>query len=380
MFGILFVCAAASFTLSAMIVATKAWHGGRTLDNEMNGAQKFHKIAVPRVGGLAIVFGILLVLALARFDYLEIRYGADLESVFSLVVASLPVFAAGLAEDMTKRVSVKARLLAAFASALLACWLLEVYLPRLGISGLDDMLILITPVCILITVVAVTGVTNSINIVDGFHGLAGSTVVIVLAGMGFLAMEHGDDLVLEIAAIGISATLGFLWVNYPTGRLFVGDGGAYFMGFWVAEVAVLLIFRNPTISTWQVLAVCAYPVIEVLYSIYRKKIVRKTNATVPDRLHLHMLVYRRLVCRIIPYDGQRPWIRNAAVAFVIAPGVVLTTVTALVAGSTAPGAIAVVLLEVLIYMAVYTRLVRGHWRLNPKMMFWLRTATGNKHV
>ncbi|MBC7500211.1 MAG: glycosyltransferase family 4 protein [Herminiimonas sp.] len=359
-FDIVMVAAIASFTISMLIVYTQAWHGKYSLDYDLAGIQKAHKAPIPRVGGIAVVTGILVVIILSAIDDPYSVRHVDVDGLFLILLAGMPAFLAGLQEDLTKKVSVKMRLLATFTSALLACWLSGAYLSRLDIPGIDTLLGFV-PIAVCVTAFAVAGVANSINIIDGFNGVAGSAVVIILTGLGFLAWEAGDVFIVYLALAGIGATLGFLAVNYPTGRLFLGDGGAYLLGYLLAEVAVLLVIRNPTINAWQVFAICAYPVIEVVFSIYRRKVIRKLSPGAPDRLHLHTLIYRRLVCQRIPVNRYRPWIRNAAVACVVASWIAMTTFMSVAFGTTISGALAVLLLQVMAYLTAYKRLVRGRW-------------------
>ena len=281
------LAALVSFLACKLIVVTQRWHGALSLDGDMRGKQKFHTIAVPRIGGVGLMLGMVIALAWIHLGSpAPVRTDVS-TGVLALIVSSLPVFAVGLIEDLTKRVSVRLRLGLTLTSALLACWSLQAILPRVDLPLIDDALAF-APVAVLATAVAVTGVTNSINIIDGFNGIAGSTVIAILAGMGFLGWRLDDMLVLNLALLGLGATAGFMMMNYPRGRLFLGDGGAYLLGFWCAEIAVLLVSRHPEISSWQVLAICAYPVTEVLYSMYRKKVLRKMSPTIPDRLHLHL--------------------------------------------------------------------------------------------
>ena len=65
--------------------------------------------------------------------------------------------------------------------------------------------------------------------------------------------------------------LGFFVWNFPAGLIFLGDGGAYFLGFYLAELAILLLHRNPEVSPMFPLLLCIYPVFETLFSIYRRK-------------------------------------------------------------------------------------------------------------
>jgi hypothetical protein len=171
--------------------------------------------------------------------------------------------------------------------------------------------------------------------------------------------------VAELAILGLGATFGFLLVNFPKGRLFLGDGGAYFLGFWVSEVAVLLLVRNPSVSAWQVLAICAYPVIEVLFSIYRRKILRQSSPGSPDGLHLHTLVYRRVVSRVFSLNKDLPWQRNAAVTCVMVPWVAGAALASVVAGATVVNSMIIVAAQLIIYMLVYARIVRGRWWGQP---------------
>jgi len=358
--------AIASFMLCVLIVYTQRWHGNRSMDSEMDGVQKFHKRPVPRIGGCALIAGMLTAAGLGMLGLDDSTSGSEKSAMLCalLLLAAAPIFLAGLLEDLTKGISVSFRLVAAFVSAFLASWLLGATLPRLDIPGID-LLLRIAPLGMVVTAIAVAGVANSINIIDGFNGLAGSVSVIILAGLGLVAWQAGDLQVATLAVTGIGAATGFLLINYPTGRVFLGDGGAYLLGFWIAEVAVLTVVRNPNVGAWQILAICAYPVIEVLYSIYRKKVVRKMSPGLPDRLHFHMLVYRRFICRLIPENSAQPWIRNALVTCAIATVLAPLTLLSVRYGETIAGALSMLLIQIFLYLAIYARLVRGHWCLNP---------------
>lgn len=360
---ILVTAAIGSMVACGLIVATQRWHGALSLDH-LSGKQKVHMIAVPRIGGAGMVLGVA-----CAFAQMRAAPGAPdevNEGVAALMGASLPVFAIGLVEDLTKRVSVRMRFGFMLAASLLACWALGAVLPRVDLPFVDDLLELrLLAVCV--TVLAVAGVTNAVNIIDGCNGLAGSTAIAILAGLGFLGWRCGDALVLELALLGIGAAIGFLLLNYPRGLLFMGDGGAYFLGFWCAEIAVLLVCRHPEVSAWQVLALHAYPVIEVLFSIARR--AGKGDPTMPDRLHLHTLLLRRCVSRLLPPDPRRPWARNAAVAALLAPWSAAWTVAVTALGGSGTIAALLLGLHTLAYVALYARLVRGRWRFRPGAIF-----------
>jgi UDP-N-acetylmuramyl pentapeptide phosphotransferase/UDP-N-acetylglucosamine-1-phosphate transferase len=348
---------AISAFVSICIVLSQSWHGKLTLDSDLNGVQKFHKRAVPRIGGLAIFAAVVLMLWLAG-DRLTFEPSGRMELAGLLVFASLPAFVAGVVEDMTKRVSARLRLMASIASALSASLMLDATVADVDIWGVDFLLTW-PPVALAVTAVFVAGGVNAVNIIDGFNGLAATVVSLMLLALGLVGWHVGDTLVTALAFLGLGATVGFLLVNYPNGRLFLGDGGAYFLGFWVAELAVLLLVRNPVVNPWQVLSICAYPIIEVLYSIYRRKFVRKASPGSPDCLHLHTLVYRRLVPRVV--SGGQAWRRNAAVVCLIAPFVALALAFTVLWGHTLLSAVTLVGIQLAAYIAVYARLVRGRW-------------------
>jgi UDP-N-acetylmuramyl pentapeptide phosphotransferase/UDP-N-acetylglucosamine-1-phosphate transferase len=344
------IAALASLCVCSLVVATQRWHGALSLDRTLTGKQKFHKVPVPRIGGVGMVLGVACACALAPV--------AMEPGVAALLGAALPVFGIGLLEDLTKRVSVRLRLAFTLASGLLAWWMLDAVLPRLDLPLVDGLLAFL-PLALVVTVVAVAGVTNAINIIDGFNGLAGSTAIAILSGTAFLGWRCGDALVLELALLGIAAAAGFLVLNYPRGLLFMGDGGAYFLGFWCAETAVLLVCRNPAAVAWQVLALHAYPVTEVLYSIFRKKVLRGMSVTMPDRLHLHMLIHRRCLRIRLPREAVRPWLRNAGVAALVAPWTAAWTLAVVALGGSGPAAALLLAVHAVAYVALYLRLLRG---------------------
>jgi UDP-GlcNAc:undecaprenyl-phosphate/decaprenyl-phosphate GlcNAc-1-phosphate transferase len=211
-----------------------------------------------------------------------------------LLLAATPAFIGGLLEDITKNVGVAQRLLFTMISAAIGTWLLGAVINRLDIPLLDNAMHWL-PFAIVFTVFAVGGVANSINILDGYNGLAAGFSIIVLIALAAVAAQVNDNLVLMVSVSMIGTMLGFLAWNWPKGKIFMGDGGAYLLGFILAELSVLLVSRNPSVSPWFPLLLLAYPVFETLFSIYRRKLVRKSTPGHPDALHLHHLIFKRLV-------------------------------------------------------------------------------------
>lgn len=279
-----------SFFVALLVIRYSHLHPHLTADSDLLGVQKFHTSPVPRIGGVAIILGVLLALCLRYFQNLEVGTFGLL-----LIVSALPAFFSGLIEDLTKKVGVRIRLLATVASAGLAGYFLNAWLNSVQIFGIDNLMLAYPLVAIFITCFAVSGVANSFNIIDGYNGLSGMVAVIILSGITYVAFQVGDHSIMIAALAMIGALLGFLVWNYPRGLIFLGDGGAYLVGFWVAELCVLLTARHPEVSKWFPLLLCFYPIFETLFTIYRRVIIKNSHPGMPDASHLHQLIYMRIV-------------------------------------------------------------------------------------
>lgn len=276
-------------TLSVIHFAKTRGSNLNLLDHDLSGPQKFHARAVPRVGGVGLTAALVAVV--------PILWVADETAgrlLAGLLLCGAPSFAAGLTEDFTKRVSPRVRLLATAVSAMLALWFVGAAILRTGIPGLDWIASFALGSA-LITVFAVAGIANSVNIIDGFNGLASMCAVIMLAAVSYVAYQVGDATIGALALAGIGAVLGFFIWNFPAGLIFMGDGGAYFLGYFVAELSILLLVRNPQVSPLFPLLVCVYPIFETLFSIYRRRVLRSVPPSMPDGIHLHSLIYRRVM-------------------------------------------------------------------------------------
>lgn len=340
--------AGVSLLVSVLLVLTKRWHGRFTMDSH-EGIQKCHTLPTPRVGGIAIAAGALLAYALAHSDRQAL--------LGPLLLASTPAFAFGLLEDLTKRVSVHARLLATMSCGVLGWAITGQSITDANMPGLD-WLLNFTLISVAFTAFAVGGVANAINIIDGFNGLAAGAVVIVLTIFGYMAMALGDTDLARACLIFACAVAGFLLVNWPLGKLFLGDGGAYFLGFAIAWISVLLLVRHTEVSAWAPLLVCGFPIIEVMFSIARRH-RRKTGFGNPDRLHLHSLVRRRIVRRLLPHASSLA--RNSVAGAVMWGAVLLP---ALIAQQwPTHTAVLVIGLAVcaLLYRTIYARLTQFRW-------------------
>jgi UDP-N-acetylmuramyl pentapeptide phosphotransferase/UDP-N-acetylglucosamine-1-phosphate transferase len=121
--------------------------------------------------------------------------------------------------------------------------------------------------------------------------------ICILIAITYVAYKNNDLEIMYASLTFTGAVIGFFTYNYPRGLIFLGDGGAYLIGFVIACLSCLLVIRNDAISPWFPLLLNIYPIYETIFSIWRRKIYQKTNPSFPDRMHLHTLIYRRFLKR-----------------------------------------------------------------------------------
>jgi UDP-N-acetylmuramyl pentapeptide phosphotransferase/UDP-N-acetylglucosamine-1-phosphate transferase len=358
-------CFIVSMLATFFIMKSSMRHAHMSADHDLSGPQKFHARAVPRIGGLGIMCAVLAGLLMAHFKSPQLS-----PSLMLLVVSSMPAFLSGITEDLTKSVSPTRRLIATAASAGLGIWLLDAVITQTDIPGIDQ-LITWLPLAMLFTVLVVTGLANAVNIIDGFNGLASMCVFMMFLALAYVAYQVGDNFVFSAALIVAGAILGFFVWNFPAGLIFLGDGGAYLLGFLLAELSVLLIHRNPSVSPIFALLLGAYPIFETLFTIYRRKVVRGVDTSAPDGIHLHTLIYRRLIRWTIAGNpqGKRLTRRNSMTSpylWILCLGSVIPCV---IWWDSTQALSAFLLLFVVSYIWLYSRIVRFK---TPRWMIFRR--------
>lgn len=274
---------ALSASICAILILTKQLHM-TSREGDTGAVQSAHVVPTPRVGGIAIGVGLVASIFLVP-DALQWTY--------ALFVASLlPVFCAGLAEDLGYGVSPRNRLIAAALSSGLAILLLQAWVGRADVPGVD-WLLTFAPVAIVFTMFATAGVCNAFNLIDGLNGLSAGTGVITAIGLAAIAHLSGQPQIATMSFMLVAALMGFLVFNFPWGKIFLGDAGAYSLGHALAWVSVILMFRVSDLTPWAVVLVFFWPLADTGFAIYRRR--RSGRPTdQPDRLHYHQLVMRAI--------------------------------------------------------------------------------------
>jgi UDP-N-acetylmuramyl pentapeptide phosphotransferase/UDP-N-acetylglucosamine-1-phosphate transferase len=259
------------------------------LDHDI-GVQKFHSWKAVRIGGLPIYISLWL------SGILVYKFNIDFANYyFKFLIASTPVFLGGILEDFTRKVGPKERLIAAFVSGILVYFLIGIHLTRVDLPGLDYILSEFTLFSVIFTAFALAGVSNAVNIIDGFNGLASGVAIIIFSVYAYVSYLVGDVFLFNVCLIIIGALIGFFVWNFPYGKIFLGDGGAYLIGFLAGLVGVMLVERHKEVSAWFPLLLLMYPVYETIFSIIRKKYLRESSPFEPDPVHFHMLIHKRVV-------------------------------------------------------------------------------------
>lgn len=304
-----------TFSIGAVIVILGRFMpslNGR--QSALRAIQATHKRPTPRLGGVAI-FGALIVSSMFAPAEVSSRYG------FFILSASV-LFLVGLVEDLCGGVSPWKRLLAAAVASILVILTLEVWLPRTGVPVLEPYMenwLVGTALTLLVTV----GMANGFNLIDGVNGLAAFTACVSAAALALIAEQAGYVAMVQLATMLFVCILGFLLLNYPLGLIFLGDAGAYTLGFVLSWFGISILLNVPDASPWAILLTMFWPVADTLLAMFRRA-RRKAPAMKPDRLHVHQLVMRTLEIYLLGRD-QRPLANSlttlALAPFVIAPAV-----------------------------------------------------------
>jgi UDP-GlcNAc:undecaprenyl-phosphate/decaprenyl-phosphate GlcNAc-1-phosphate transferase len=265
-----------------------------------SGVQKIHVHPVPRIGGVAVILAFGLICLLDPLGPV----------IVGLIAGAAIALVGGLVEDVTGKFGPGARLAVTLIAATTTYALTGAAIVRLDMPMLDSLLHW-NWFAVPFTLLAVAGVAHSINLVDGHNGLSAGIAIVALAAFAVLAGHVGDSELARVSILLIAALAGFLALNFPYGRLFMGDGGAYSVGFVLAFLGVLLVMRHDAVSPWFPLAVLALPVWETIFSALRRMLWDRTHPGDPDSRHLHSLIYRKLAWRLVPDDSSHGWrVRN----------------------------------------------------------------------
>ena len=245
--------------------------------------QRIHLNETPRLGGL------IFILSLTSFVVLS-NSNESIQLLKIILICLIPIIIVGIKEDLFHNVEPVTRLLA----LLFVGWLFVVKftgpLPVLTNIPFIGKLLLLPGGLSFFYILSMAGIANGMNMIDGVNGLCGAVTLTILSTLLFLSYKTSDITMLSLIFIMILFFIPFMLMNYPYGRIFLGDLGAYSLGLILSMVTIIFFGRHPEISPWVGALVLIYPAIEVIFSLLRR-IIFGTSVFKPDLRHLHLEIY-----------------------------------------------------------------------------------------
>lgn len=237
-------------------------------------ARKMHVNTMPRLGGLSIVCGVILGLVIVQ------PYSAGLIGVY---VGGLIIVATGVMDDLFSiRPVVKliGQILAALSVMTSGLLIDKLTVPIIGTIDLGIL-------SYIVTIFWVVGMANAINLVDGLDGLAAGVSAIALTSIVVTAIMDYRLIVIQLSVVVIGSTLGFLYHNFYPAKIFMGDTGALFLGYTIAVISMLGLFKNVAVFSFLgPIIIVAIPVFDTLFAIIRRAL-NGQRIGVADKKHIH---------------------------------------------------------------------------------------------
>jgi UDP-GlcNAc:undecaprenyl-phosphate/decaprenyl-phosphate GlcNAc-1-phosphate transferase len=245
--------------------------------------QRLHQDEVPRIGGL-IIYSFLTFTAFFVFH-------SHLLNI--ILISAIPIIFIGTKEDIFHNTSPKLRLVSMIITSSLFVYLLPTNLPELDFPFINQVLSfsLLKEIFFIFSILVVI---NGNNLIDGVNGNMALTNIIQLSVLTFFALAVNDSYISEVYLILIIPLVIFLIFNFPFGKVFSGDTGAYFYGFSISASVIYLFGKYEYLITWNAVLILIYPSIELLFSVVRKKLFENKSSFKADSRHLHSLIFRYL--------------------------------------------------------------------------------------
>ncbi|MCS7090998.1 MAG: MraY family glycosyltransferase [Verrucomicrobiota bacterium] len=241
-----------------------------------------HAEPIPRAGGLVLA-GVFLVTAVVTHGLLPVNPGRVAEN-WGIVVLSLAMFALGFVDDL-RPLGARKKLAVQILISLLACfWVARIELLRNPLTG---EVLELGWWGISLTVLWLVAFTNLINLIDGLDGLAGGLSLMLMLLLAYVGWHTGAVFPMAAAAALAGGLVAFLRYNFPPARIYLGDGGAYFLGFLTGLVAMRLSHKGTVAAALVApLFALALPIIDTTLAVLRRGL-KGLPLFRPDRKHLH---------------------------------------------------------------------------------------------
>lgn len=258
----------------------------RVVDNPLGDILKIHTKATPHLGGIAVFLAFVVSMIFAELFFEQLTFGVM--PLSALLASALAFFLLGVWDDIRwKHISTinpRLKLLLLVVVSLSAAFILK-------FSGVTFLFIPFIVVEIAFAFLYILGLVNAINFEDGLDGLAGGVGSLSLLGFVVVGAITGSPFVFSVALVCLGGFLAFLVFNFPPAKIFMGDGGAFFLGFVLAFLAILLSRPYDIVSVAGPLLIIGVPIFDTAATITRR-IFNRTSPFLGDRDHLYDKIFR----------------------------------------------------------------------------------------
>lgn len=236
--------------------------------------RKVHQRIMPRIGGLGIFIGVLA-------GY--IAGGLYSQHITGISIGAIIIIAVGILDDLYE-LSPKIKFLGQLAAAaVVVCTGLKIDIISIPFIGDFELSFW----SYIITIFWIISIINAINLIDGLDGLSAGISSISIATIGTMAFIADKSLIFTISIILLGSTLGFLYYNFHPAKIFMGDTGSLFLGYSIAVLSLLGLYKSVTLFSFIVpIIILGVPVFDTSFAIIRR-IVNKRPISAPDKSHLH---------------------------------------------------------------------------------------------
>ena len=272
--------------------------------------QRLHQDEIPRIGGL-IIYLFLTITAFISFD-------SELLNI--ILLSAVPIIFIGAKEDLFQNTSPKLRLIFMIVSASLFIYLLPTNLPEIDFPLINQALSfsILKEIFFMFSILVIV---NGNNLIDGVNGNLAFTNIIQLISIGLLAFIVGDESLVQLSCLLLLPLIIFTLFNFPFGKIFCGDAGAYFYGFAISASVIYLFGSHRDLLSWNAIILMFYPSFELLFSFIRKKFIDRISPFNADLKHLHSIIYKYLHAKKNNKNNSKTII--SLIPFVSAPFITL---------------------------------------------------------
>jgi UDP-GlcNAc:undecaprenyl-phosphate GlcNAc-1-phosphate transferase len=276
-----FILFVAPLIVSMILTSVVIHLGHRSSFIDQPDCRKVHVVPVPRLGGVAIYFS--MVVALLNIEWIDPRYAIGIDKRMQTVfVGASFMFALGLWDDR-KSIRARIKLLCQLIAAGFVCSN-GICLERLPFIELPEPMQGI--VCRLISIVWIVGLTNAINLSDGLDGLAGGISAIAAGSLAVLALLTGMHEWSFVLMMLCGTMVGFLVFNFNPAKIFLGDSGSLLLGFVLACVSLRVTGKEMPATLYAPILILIIPILDTFCVMLRRFIERRSIFS-PDRSHFH---------------------------------------------------------------------------------------------